>query len=327
MKIKYKLILPVLIATTACSNGDSAPISLTGETANAIKLLAGSTAVAKSDSELLAVDFDNSAVGSTVTATSLSEISDVTIKVLSPVGGNKAISISGTDSDQQINSVITSDNINLYLQADIATRSVDLTNEDPTPITVNGTKINISNGNKVLNKKTQIMEGYMTIASEDGDSVSGLFRYAVVGDENAAVLGFSSAGDGVFTAPTTGSYTYSGPTVLFADLSDYTSNNSEMSVDFANLRGSYSADTFIADEEGKPLTIKLASDIALNNTTGAITGSNGTIKIGGTSNEMELIGIMNVGNEAVAGAVVVNDSTKSETIVGGVFGLTKKSIK
>ena len=80
-----------------------------------------------------------------------------------------------------------------------------------------------------------------------------------------------------------------------------------MSVDFTDLSGSYSTDTFNEDDGADALTIKLASDITLNNTAGEITGSNGIINIGGSSRAMELIGIMNVGNEEVAGAVVVNN--------------------
>jgi hypothetical protein len=322
MKIKYKLILPMLIATTAC-NSVPAPISLTGEAANAIKLLAGSTAVAKSDSEILAVDYDKSAVGSTVTATSLNELSDVTIKILSPVAGKSAISISGTSSEGELNTVVASDNLNLFLQTDLATQNIAAINEENTIMTVNGTKIYIYAGDKIKGT-TEFQEGHLAMTSEDGESVSGIFRYANVGGEEANVLGYANSADGVFTVPTTGSYDYSGVTVLFAPEGGHISTTSKMSVDFSDLSGSYSADTFDEDDGLDPLTIKLASDITLNNTTGEITGSNGTINIGGTSSAMKLIGIMNVGNEEVAGSIVTNDSTKSNNIFGGVFGLTKK---
>ena len=325
MKIKYKLILPVLIATTACNNSNSVPISLTGETANAIKLLAGTRAVAKSDSEVLAVDYDKSAVGTTVTTASLNGLTNVTLKVVSPVGGDNALSITGTPAEQSpINMLVVSDNLNLYLQADIAMH--DITGQDPETsiIPVNGTNVFMVASDKTLGT-TEYQEGALTLESADKTgSVSGILKSVTVGTEKTNVYGYARMTDGVFTAPASGSYTYNGPTVVFSGENDFQTNTSTMTVNFVDQKGTYSADNFTASEGSPNLNIKLASDVTLNNSTGVISGSNGTIEVGGTSNAMELIGIMNINNNSVAGAVVVNDPSKSSKISGGVFGLAKK---
>ena len=327
MFLRNFVALPALLVITACG-GDSSKIDLTGA-ASSVVLSAGQSVVAENESQLLAVNFTDSAIGSIVTIAEFADLTDVSIEIKDKVAGQSTILVTGSNlvpgssSANTISALMSSEDTQLMLAAQFDIAGVDGVPEALTTISVHGLDIDISIIDTTAGT-TEVSQGNIGITT-GGETVFGSFGAYKVGTEEAFALGYTQV-DGDFTLQqTTGNYQYDGYTAVFTEAETYQSTSSVMTVNFADLTGSYSADTFTNDAD-EAVTIYVQSDIILNNTDGTISGSNGAVAFDGVPRAMEIQGVMSGDNNAVAGAFVANDPTAAGGFVGGAFALAGTAV-
>jgi hypothetical protein len=328
MFLKNLVALPALVVITACGGGNStvstpeipSEIDLTGGAGSAI-LTTGVTAVAENATQVLAVDFDGSATGSTVTIEEFVDLSDVSIEIKEKVAGQSTVLVSGqTDEGETLSQIISSENLQLLLEAQNNLKDVDSVDEEPIVNDVNGLNIVVIVQDTDLDT-TSMQEGYIAIETGN-ETILGSFTTITVGADSTTSFGSGRLGDIDFTAPTAGNFTYVGQTEVFTENDFYSSNASTMTVNFADLTGNYRADTFV-DGDDDAVILSVESDILLNNIDGTISGSGGSVTFGTETGEMVVQGVMSGDNLAVAGAFVTDDATAVGGVLGGVFAGAK----
>ncbi|MDA9226325.1 hypothetical protein N9P29_00300 [bacterium] len=319
MVSKNLVALPVLFFLSACGSSSDivqAPADLTGG-AGSVTLPTGGTAVAENVTQVLAVDFDGSATGSTVTIEEFAGLSDVSMKIKEKVAGQSTVVVSGQIGDgETLSQIISSENLALLLEIQNNLQDVDSVEEEPIVNEVNGLDIVVLVQDTDLNT-TSMQEGYITIETGD-ETVLGSFTTVEDGADSTTAFGSGRIGDVGFTAPTAGDFTYEGQTEVFTENDFFSSNASTMTVNFGNLTGTYSADTFV-DGDDNAVILSVESDILLNNIDGTISGSGGSVTFEGVTGNMEVQGVMSGDNLAVAGVFVTDDATAVGGIQGGVF--------
>ena len=277
------------------------PANLTGGAGSAA-LSAGETAKAENVTQLLAVDFDGSATGSTVTIEEFVDLTGVSIKIKEKVAGQSTILVSGQSVDGKLSQTISSENMQLLLKGQNRLKDVVKVEEPPRINIVNGLDI-VALAEDADLGTTKMQDGY--IAIKENESIFGSFTAITDGTDSTSATGSGRIGDIDFTAPTVGDFTYEGTTAVFTADNAYESTASTVTINFADLTGSYSADTF-KNGNGVAVILSVESDIKLNNTDGTISGS-GTITVNGATGNMGLVGIMASDNSAVAGAFITNN--------------------
>ena len=325
MFLRNFIALPALLVITACG-GDSSKIDLTGA-ASSVVLSAGQSVVAENESQLLAVNFTDSATGSIVTIAEFADLTDVSIEIKDKVAGQSTILVTGSSSANTISSLMSSEDTQLILAAQFDIAGIDGVSEEPTTISVHGLDIDVRIIDTIAGT-TEVSQGNIQITT-GGETVMGTFGAYTVGTDEAFALGYTQVnGDFTLQQPT-GPYQYDGFTAVFTEAETYQSTRSVMTVNFADLTGSYSADNFV-NENGVAVTIYVQSDIILNNTDGTISGSNGSVAFGSEQNEfigyMELQGVMSRDFNAVAGAFVADEPTAAGGFVGGAFALAGTAV-
>ena len=323
MFLRNLVALPALLVITACG-GDSSKIDLTGA-ASSVVLSAGQSVVAENESQVLAVNFTDSAIGSIVTIAEFADLTDVSIEIKDKVAGQSTILVTGSSSANTISSLMSSEDTQLILAAqfDIAGVVGVASSDTPATISVHGLNIDVRIIDTIAGT-TEVSQGNIQITT-GGETVMGSFGAYTVGTEEAFALGYTQV-DGDFTLQQTiGDYAYNGLTAVFTGDETYQSTSSVMNVNFADLTGVYSAATFL-NEIGEAVDLYVQSDIILNNTDGTISGSNGFVSLEGVTGGMEIQGVMSGDNNAVAGAFVANDPTAAGGFVGGAFALAGTAV-
>lgn len=325
MFMKNLAALPALFFISACLGGGNTtpapapvPANLTGGAGSAA-LSAGETAKAENVTQLLAVDFDGSATGSTVTIEEFVDLTGVSIKIKEKVAGQSTILVSGQSDDGKLSQTISSENMQLLLKGQNRLKDVVKVEEPPRINIVNGLDI-VALAEDADLGTTKMQDGYIAIKTGN-ESIFGSFTAITDGTDSTSATGSGRIGDIDFTAPTVGDFTYEGTTAVFTADNAYESTASTVTINFADLTGSYSADTF-KNGNGVAVILSVESDIKLNNTDGTISGSGGSITFGNATGEMEVQGVMSGDNAAVAGAFVTNPITAGG-VVGGAFAVAK----
>lgn len=323
-KLKFSSIACLVLAGCGGSSTGGSTPDLTEAAPNSVTLTAGTTVEAGSDSELLAVDFDNSAVGSSVTMASFGGLNNVTFTIAEPVAGNSAISISATPATgDPVTTTLVSSDLNNYLEVASEFADIDANTEQTDTLTINGVEVDV-NISDFINGATVLEQGNLSITNIGGETVGGTFAQATKGTDTTVIMGSMRQGSSTFTAPATGTFIYEGVTAAFTADDSYISTTSTMTVNFAEGTGTYSADDFVPDEGSPALTISMTSDLTLNNTNGKISGSNGVITAGASDGTMGLEGVMSSDNNAVAGSITPTGATPVGGVAGAVFALPKK---
>ena len=321
MFMKNLAALPALFFISACLGGGNTtpvPANLTGGAGSAA-LSAGETAKAENVTQLLAVDFDGSATGSTVTIEEFVDLTGVSIKIKEKVAGQSTILVSGQSDDGKLSQTISSENMQLLLKGQNRLKDVVKVEEPPRINIVNGLDI-VALAEDADLGTTKMQDGYIAIKTGN-ESIFGSFTAITDGTDSTSATGSGRIGDIDFTAPTVGDFTYEGTTAVFTANDSFESTASTVIINFADLTGIYSADTF-KDGNGDAVTLSVESDILLNNIDGTISGSGGSITFGTATGEMEVQGVMSGDNAAVAGAFVTNPITAGG-VVGGAFAVAK----
>ena len=260
-----------------------------------------------------------------MTIAEFADLTDVSIEIKDKVAGQSTILVTGSSSANTISSLMSSEDTQLILAAQFDIAGIDGVSEEPTTISVHGLNIDVRIIDTIAGT-TEVSQGNIQITT-GGETVMGTFGAYTVGTDEAFALGYTQVnGDFTLQQPT-GPYQYNGYTAVFTEAETYQSTSSVMTVNFADLTGSYSADTFL-NENGVAVDLYVQSDIILNNTDGTISGSNGFVSLSpeGVPRAMEIQGVMSGDNNAVAGAFVANDPTAAGGFVGGAFALAGTAV-
>ena len=312
MQFKLLAALPALAVLTACggSSNNNAGGTITdiiaGTPAGSVVLAAGQT-VQVSTEDALAVDLNSSAVGAVVEFTS-GDLDGIVLTVQEQVGGLTTIVVTGGEGgDAGDYEVVASQDLNLLLEA--ALNLVDEDEDFQLQISENG-DVGYTEYNEKSRGTTTRATYYSIIYTDDDTYLEAYGESAEVGNAEAVSLGINRNYNDAFAAPT-GEFTYEGPTDVFirrADDSDsdpYRTTTSQMSVDFGDNTGSYSATGFESvDPELPGRVISLQSDFAVDPTIGTLSGSSGTASVDGDNQTFAIEGAFSPNANAVAGIIV-----------------------
>ena len=368
MKNNLILGLSTILAVSACSSTKTATpvttIQLSEKTKNAdgkYDLLSGQTLVVPNASNIEDVNVDSAPVGSKISVKAYTLLTDVTIEVIDDVVGNTAILVSGKnaagneitskvvsrDVDKIIaayNDVLTAENIvapitETKLLQTINTLLVTPINQDYNPSKNDGT---YEAGVVVTMDKVQ----YMVLSNDKKTSVAGIMDVADVNVKttNTEDIIFSTGfnrilldAESTFQQKSSGTYTYSGATVVLDNDFVYSDEDSTMTVNFAESTGSYKADNFVVFEDDNDETtvsfdsIAISSNLKLNNTTGIISGDGaGTVitKKGGdnaVTTTIDISAIMTNDHSAIAGSIQIK-ADDNQKLEGGIFGFANDNL-
>ena len=322
MDKKLILAAPCLALLAACGGsnnaGPTAPVVIpTGAAANSVTLAAGETAQVSTE-DALAVDLNSSAVGAVVAITD-GLLEGVELTIQESVGGlTTAVVTGGEGNDDGDYELIVAENLNLFLKA--ALNTADVNEDTEFQISQDG-DVGYTEYNERSRGTTTRSTYYSIIYTDDDTSLEAQADSAEVGGEETIALQINRNYDDAFAAPT-GVFTYDGPTDVFirrADDSDtdpYRTTTSQMSVDFGDNTGSYSASGFESVDPSLPeRVISVQSDFAVNSTTGTLSGSSGTASVDGDNQTFAIEGAFSPNADAVAG-IIVPDAGDLE---GGIF--------
>jgi hypothetical protein len=315
MQIKLLAGLPALALLAACGGSSNnnvggstaAPVVIpTGAAAGSVTLAAGQTAGVSTE-DVLAVDFNSSAVGAVVELTD-GELEGIKLIVQESVGGLKTVVLEGTEGgDAGDYDLVVAENLNLYVKASLNILGVE--EERQFRISEDG-DVGYTEYNERSRGTTTRSTYYSIIYTDDDTSLEASAESAEMGNDETIALGVIRNNDDAFEAPT-GEFSYVGPTDVFirrADDSDtdpYRTTNSQMSVDFGDNTGSYSASGFEGVDPDLPeRVISVQSDFAVNSTTGTLSGSDGTASVDGTNQNFAIEGAFSPNADAVAGIIV-----------------------
>ena len=317
MQFKLLAAIPALMILTACvgtvsivENNAGATtratvVIPTGAAAGSVTLAAGETAQVSTE-DALAVDLNSSAVGAVVELTD-GLLEGIKFTVKESVGGLKTVVVEGGEGgDDGDYELITAENLNLFLKN--ALNTLDAEEENVVQISENA-DVGYTEYNE-RSRGTSSRQTYYSIIFTDEDTyLEAQAEVAEVGSEETVALQIIRNYDDTFAAPT-GVFTYVGPTDVFirrADDSDtdpYRTTTSQMSVDFGENTGSYSASGFESVDPDLPeRVISVQSDFAVNSTTGTLSGSSGTASVDGDNQTFSIEGAFSPNADAVAGII------------------------
>ena len=321
MKKRLVLTAPCLVMLAACggsSNSTPASISIpTGAEAASVTLVAGQTAQVSTE-DALAVDLNSSDVGAVVQFTD-GDLDGIELTIQESVAGLKTVVVTGAqggdDGDYEL---IATENLNLFLKA--ALNTINKENDFNIQISKDG-DVGYTGYNERSQGTTTRSMYYSTIIIDYNTSLEASAESTEIGINETLALSINRNYNNAFVSPT-GEFTYVGPTDVFirrADDSDtdpYRTNNSEMSVDFSDNTGSYSASSFESVDPDLPgRVVSLSSVFAVNSTTGTLSGSSGTASVDGTNQTFAIKGAFSPNADAVAGFI----APEAGDLEGGIF--------
>jgi len=322
LTITTPLIMTLL---TACVGGTNSELSETTPSPASVVLTAGQTANVTDVEAVKAYDFANSAVGATVRITG-GDLAGVELTVAEPVAGKPSLILKAPNTDlESITAAVG--NINTWIDAGVTLMGVDEEDNGGRLETINGKSIWFGEEQKSLGTTRQ-SEGYISIETGNNTSVEGYVAYSQIAGDTSLVIGGTRYDEtelrsAEYSTPNAGgTYQYTGAAVMFAeDESSYSTNTAQMAINFDNDTGTFSANNFQPDEGAPAKNISITSNLQINNISGSISSTDGTITAGNESNNIALNGVIAFDNSAVAGGLIPEAPT--DGIVGGVYALPK----
>ena len=318
--------------------------------------------------EVLKIKFHAAPTGAKVEVDSLTGLSDVTIEVKEGISGDAIIEVTGTPvaGDQDpISYKLQSDDLDSILKAEIETAKLDQNGAHvniETVILAGLAKIGVNvvdyNPVKEASPGTESFDAPNTTVTlnrvtftVDADDAKSYVQGSVIQNDNTLKIGVdgkyvpnlnlsssatTSIKDGdIFKADAEGEFKYKGATAVVADDWTYLDVQSELTMNFGKNTGTYSSSNFEADGDGDNANDELSSivitgSLSLNNTTGAITSTTGTVvstnkaTAASVTSEIDINAAMTTDHSAVAGAFMVKKTERSnQPVEAGVFGFVK----
>ena len=328
MTKKTYLAAPLLVLLAACGGGSTNPTTtpprttdapnLTGAPAGSVVLSADTPAEASSIDEVLSVNFTDSPVGSSVKITE-GDFAGISLTKAEPISGKETIFLSTPDNVALSSALVGS--LMDDFQVTIQFIGIDGT-EDYRAETVNGTSIFFW---KETNSLDTTAREYNEVGIGNSDKgVNATVVATELGGETTLVLGSRRYFEGVgatddYQEKATGTYDYGGLAIVFNVYDSYTTETASMTVDFEQGSGTFNAADFTPDEGAASKTITISSVLSLDNSTGFISSTSGTLTVGTDSGSVAVNGVLSENNDAVAGVLVPTEVVGG--IVGGLFVL------
>ena len=323
MKKTMILAAPCLIMLAACgggSTGNSSFENLQNAPVGSVVLSADTPVEAASIDEILAVNFTDSPVGSSIVITE-GALAGVSFVKSEPIAGKETILLTQRDGIEL--TAFVSGSSEAELAAAIQLLEVEGSEvSNPSVQTLNGGTVNFWSETKALGA---IESEFTEIYIGTGDrSVSGNVGGTTLNGETTISLGtkrsYGVGGTDSYQSRTvSGDFVYEGLATVFGEEASYTTNEAKMTVNFVTGDGNLIAENFNPDEDSTPLVVTVDSDIALNNATGFITSTGGLLKVGNEEGSIAVSGVLSEGNDAVAGVLIAENEVNG--IIGGVFAL------
>ena len=318
---KLVLAAPCLAMLAACGGSGTNPTvapNLAGAPAGSVVLSADTPAEASSIDEILSINITDSAVGSSVEITE-GDFAGISITKAEPINGKETILVSTSDNVELSSALVGS--LEDDLQAAIQFIGIDGT-EDYRTETVNGTSIYFWKETNSLGT-TAREQNEVGIGNSDKGVVATVTA-TELGGETTLVLGSRRYFEAVgatddYQVKAAGTYDYEGLATVFNVNDSYTTETASMTVDFEQGSGAFNAADFTPDEGAAPKTITIESVLSLDNNTGFISSTSGTLTVGGDTNSVAVNGVLSENNDAVAGVLVPTEGVGG--IVGGLFAL------
>ena len=329
MTKKTYLAAPLLVLLAACGGGSTNPTTtpprttdapnLTGAPAGSVVLSADTPAEASSIDEVLSVNFTDSPVGSSVKITE-GDFAGISLTKAEPISGKETIFVS-TPGSVELSSVLVGSFEN-DLAVTIRLIGVDDVEVNRPSETINGTPVYFYKSTK--SEGTTAREISEVGIGDVDNGVSATISVTELAGENTLILGaqryFTAVGaTDNYQEKATGTYEYGGLTTVFGIVDSYTTETASMTVNFEQGSGTFNATNFTPDEDAASKTITISSVLSLDNSTGFISSTSGTLTVGTDSGSIAVNGVLSENNDAVAGVLVPTDGV--DGIFGGVFAL------
>ena len=314
---------PCLALLTACggsSTGDFSFETLQSAPAGSVVMSADTPVEAASLEQLAAIDFTSSPIGSSITIVE-GELAGLSITKAASIGGKTTVTVSqpgATETTTEIRGAVSD-----ILELEAEFMGVD--GEETFQVqNINGTEVYFETDTRISGTKTS-NNAYFGINGTQG-SVEATITTIEIGDDiAAAAFGVNREVAGEispnYEAPTAGNFSYAGLSSLFGEDDEYTSNTATMEVNFEDLTGTFSASGFEPDEESVAKVISIESALTINNTSGTISSTSGTITVDGVSGDIGVNGMLAFDNNAAAGTLI--PTAEVDGIAGGIFVLPR----
>ena len=322
MNKKLVLAAPCLAMLAACGGSGTnltvAP-NLTNVLAISVVLSADNPAEASSIDEILSVNFADSAVGSSVTITE-GDFAGISLKKAEAIGGKETIFLYDPTSVELSSALVGS--LEDDLKVAIQFIDVDGIKENRPSETINGTQVYFYNSTKSEGTTERDLAEIGIGDLENG--VSAMVSITELAGETTVLVGakryFETVGaTDNYQERATGTFGYGGLTTVFGVEGSYTTETASMTVNFEQSSGTFNATNFTPDEDAAPKTITIENVLSLDNSTGFISSTSGTLTVGTESGSIAVNGVLSENNDAVAGVLVPTDGV--DGIIGGLFVL------
>ena len=321
MNKKLVLAAPCLAMLAACGGSGTNPTvapNLAVAPAGSVVLSADTPAEASSLEEILSVNITDSAVGSSIEITE-GDFAGISVTKAEPINGKETIFVSTPDNVELSSALVGS--LEDDLQVAIQFIGIDGTADYRTE-TVNGTSIYFWKETNSLGT-TAREQNEVGIGNSD-KGVAATVAATELGGETTLVLGSRRYFEAVgatddYQVKATGTYDYEGLATVFNVNDSYTTETASMTVNFEQSSGTFNATNFTPDEGAAPKTITIENVLSLDNNTGFISSTSGTLTVGTESGSIAVNGVLSENNDAVAGVLIPTDGV--DGIVGGLFVL------
>ena len=170
---------------------------------------------------------------------------------------------------------------------------------------------------------TQQKHCLLVFIRENDSQVEAAITLSSIGLENTYALSAirvdeSGSGPSQFNSEDVGTYSYTGVAIVDGEQSvSYTSRDATMEINFGDSSGSFHADTFVSNSNTPTPVIEIRSVLSIDNASGVISSTSGTITAGSIVDNFAMNGIVDFDNDAVAGTMIPIDGTSG--IIGGIF--------
>ena len=322
-KMNKKLVLaaPCLAMLAACggsSTGNNSYANLADAPAGSVVLSADTPAEASSVDEILSINFADSPVGASVEITE-GDFAGISFTTAEAIGGKETILISTPDNIELSSALLGS----LEDTFAVAIKLIDSDGEETfRSQTVNGASVNFSTYTTSLG--TTVQENSETSIGDSDNGVQATISVIELAGDTSVVVGAARYFEAVgatdnYQEKATGTFEYGGLTTVFGYEESYTTETANMTVDFEQGSGTFNAANFTPDEGSAPKTITVENVLSLNNNTGFISSTSGTLTVGTESGSIAVNGMLSENNDAVAGALIPTEGV--DGIIGGLFVL------
>ena len=338
MNVKLLITIPSLALLAACSGGSLGEVSfdkltpavqaayLLNAEPGTVKLNGKPNIEVPSVAATLGVNFDQSTVGSIVSITQ-GDFAGTTFERVDNIGGKPTYVFTASDIYESTSAI--EGDLNTFHRVSLGFAGTDDPSESSSSIP--GFSQNITTRTENYSDFSGPSGSSQKVTSvfirENDSQVEAAITFSSIGLENglentyalsAIRVDESGSGPSQFNSEDVGTYSYTGVAIVDGEQSvSYTSRDATMEINFGDSSGSFHADTFVSNSNTPTPVIEIRSVLSIDNASGVISSTSGTITAGSIVDNFAMNGIVDFDNDAVAGTMIPIDGTSG--IIGGIF--------